>query len=166
MIEINYATSNYWVLDTGCASHISSNVQGLEKSRDLHRDEVDLRVGNGAKVAILAVGSYCLSLPLGLSLYLNNCYYVPSMNRKLISISMLDSEGFTFVIKNGSFSIYKDEICYGIGHCINDLYILDLDKQNYHVDSSKRLKIKGFLPYLSLALSFRTCKWETHSKTL
>ena len=34
---------------------------------------------------------------------LNNCYYVPSMNRNLISIPMLDSEGFTFVIKNGSF---------------------------------------------------------------
>ena len=47
-------------------------LQGLKKSRDLHRDEVNLRVGNGAKVATLAVGSYCLSLPSGLLLNLNN----------------------------------------------------------------------------------------------
>ena len=55
---------------------------------------------------------------------------------------MLDSKGFTFVIKNCSFSIYKDEICYGIGRCINDFSILYLDKKNYHVDNSKSLKSK------------------------
>ena len=66
------------------------NVQGLKKSRDLHIDDVDLRVGNGAKVAALVVGSYCLSLASGRLLNLNNCYYVPSMNRNFISISMLD----------------------------------------------------------------------------
>ena len=55
---------------------------------------------------------------------------------------MLNSEGFTFVTKNGCFSIYKVEICYGVGRCINGFYILDLDKQNYHVNNSKRLKSK------------------------
>ena len=82
-------------------------MKGLKKSRDLAKGEVDLRVGNGAKVATLAVGTYCLSLPSGLLLDLNNCYYVPSMNRNLISISVLDSEGYNFVIKNGSFGFIK-----------------------------------------------------------
>ena len=107
MIKINFANSNSWVLDTGCGSHICANVQGLKKSRDLHKDEVDLRVGNGAKVAALAVGSYCLSLPSGVLLNLNNCYYVSSINRDLISNLMLDSEGITFVIKNGTFQFTK-----------------------------------------------------------
>ncbi|KAI5419605.1 hypothetical protein KIW84_043680 [Lathyrus oleraceus] len=44
--------------DTGCGSHICTNVQGLKRSRDLAKGEVDLRVGNGAKVAALAVGTY------------------------------------------------------------------------------------------------------------
>ena len=140
MIEINFAISNSWVLDTGCGSHICTNVQGLRDKRDLMKGEVDLRVANGAKVATLGVGNYCLSLPSRLLLELNNCYYVPAMNRNLISIYALDDEGFEFMIKNGSFSIFKDNVCYGVGRRNNGLYILDLDKQSYHVDNHKRLK--------------------------
>ncbi|KAI5435633.1 hypothetical protein KIW84_022156 [Lathyrus oleraceus] len=47
---INLSTSASWVLDTGCGSHICTNVQGLKGSRDLEKGEVDLRVGNEAKV--------------------------------------------------------------------------------------------------------------------
>ena len=94
VIEINLATTNSWVFDTGCGSHIISNVQGLRKSRRLAKGEVDLRVGNGAKVAALAVGTYSLSLPSGLVLELNNCYFVPAITKNIISVSVLDSEGF------------------------------------------------------------------------
>ncbi|CAJ2644822.1 unnamed protein product [Trifolium pratense] len=66
VIEINLSTSSTWVLDTGCGSHICTNVQGLQKSRDLAKGEVDLRVGNGARVAALAVGVFNLTLPYGL----------------------------------------------------------------------------------------------------
>ena len=70
VIEINLSTSTSWVLDTGCATHICNNVQGLRRSRRLTRGEVDLRVGNGARVAALTVGSYILTLPCGLVLEL------------------------------------------------------------------------------------------------
>ena len=49
-------------MDTGYGSYICANIQEQKKSRDLHRDEVDLWWGNGVKVTILAVESYCLSL--------------------------------------------------------------------------------------------------------
>ena len=39
-------------------------MQGLKKSRKLAKGEVDLRVGNGARVVALAVGIYTLSLPV------------------------------------------------------------------------------------------------------
>ena len=81
-----------------------------KKNRDIHIDEVDLCIGNRVIVAALAIGSYYLSLPSELLLNLNNYYYIFSMNRNLLLNSMLDFEGFTFVMKNGSFSIYKDEI--------------------------------------------------------
>ncbi|KAG8478355.1 hypothetical protein CXB51_028118 [Gossypium anomalum] len=66
VIDINLSTTAYWVLDTGCGSHICTSVQGLQRSRTLARGDVDLRVGNGARVAALAVGTYTLSLPSGL----------------------------------------------------------------------------------------------------
>ncbi|KAG8471763.1 hypothetical protein CXB51_036969 [Gossypium anomalum] len=63
VIDINLSTTTSWVLDTGCGSHICTSVQGLQRSRTLARGDVDLRVGNGARVAALAVGTYTLSLP-------------------------------------------------------------------------------------------------------
>ena len=55
VIEVNLSISVSWVLDTGCGSHICVNVQGLKNSRSLAKGEVDLRVGNGARVAALTV---------------------------------------------------------------------------------------------------------------
>ncbi|KAG8489272.1 hypothetical protein CXB51_017288 [Gossypium anomalum] len=66
VIDINLSTTTSWVLDTGCGSHICTSVQGLQRSRTLARGDVDLRVGNGARVAALTVGTYTLSLPSGL----------------------------------------------------------------------------------------------------
>jgi hypothetical protein len=61
VIEVNVTTSTSWVLDTGCGSHICTNVQGLNESRRLAKGEVDLRVGNGARVVPQVVGTFQLS---------------------------------------------------------------------------------------------------------
>ncbi|PKI48303.1 hypothetical protein CRG98_031305, partial [Punica granatum] len=110
VIEINVSTaSTSWVLDTGCGAHICGNVQDLRNSRSLAKGEVDLRVGNGARVAALTVGTYHLSLPTGLVLDLDDCYYVPAISRNIISISCLDKKGFCFTIKNKCCSMYMDD---------------------------------------------------------
>ncbi|KAK8984890.1 hypothetical protein V6N11_064436 [Hibiscus sabdariffa] len=54
VIDVNLSTSSSWVLDTGCGSHICTSVQGLHTRRNLAKGDVDLRVGNGARVAALA----------------------------------------------------------------------------------------------------------------
>ncbi|KAK8640398.1 hypothetical protein V6N13_008152 [Hibiscus sabdariffa] len=56
--------------------------QGLHMRRNLAKGDVDLRVGNGARVDALAVGTYVLSLPSGLVLNLENCYFVPGKMTK------------------------------------------------------------------------------------
>jgi len=113
VLEINLSTSSSWVLDTGCATHICNNVQGLRRSRRLMHGEVDLRVGNGAKVAALTVGSYLITLPCGLVLELNNCYYVPAINRNLISVSCLVNNGYEINIDCDQCVIRKNGIFYG-----------------------------------------------------
>ena len=42
VIEVNLSISTSWVLDTGCASHICTDVQALRNSRALTKGEVDL----------------------------------------------------------------------------------------------------------------------------
>ena len=88
VIEINLATSfSDWVLDTGSCAHICSNVQALSKRRMLNKGEVQLRVGNGASVAAIAIGCVELCLPSGLVLNLSSVYFVPSISKNIISIS-------------------------------------------------------------------------------
>ncbi|KAK8975005.1 hypothetical protein V6N11_000282 [Hibiscus sabdariffa] len=59
VIDVNMSTSSSWVLDIDCGSHICTSVQGLHTRRNLAKGDVDLRVGNGARVAALAArGGY------------------------------------------------------------------------------------------------------------
>ena len=68
------------------------------------KGEVDLRVGNGARVTTLAVATYDITLPSGLFL---------SLSRNIISVSCLNKIGFEFIIRNNKCSIYHDDVFYG-----------------------------------------------------
>ena len=63
MIELFSRNSepSTWVLDTGCGTHLCNNVQGLRNSRRLRNGEVDLHLGNGAKLAAMCVGTYSIA---------------------------------------------------------------------------------------------------------
>ena len=78
------------------------------------KGEVHLRMGNGARVFALTVGTCYLTLPNGLVLQLSNCCYVPIMSKNIISISCLDNDGFYFIIKNNNLSIYHGDIFFGV----------------------------------------------------
>ncbi|KAL0449174.1 UNVERIFIED_CONTAM: hypothetical protein Slati_1473800 [Sesamum latifolium] len=58
VVEVNMiSNSASWVLDTGCGAHICNDLQVLERSRRLSKDEMILRLGDGKAVAAEAVGS-------------------------------------------------------------------------------------------------------------
>ena len=74
VIEINtISQNNKWVLVIDYGLHICIDMQGLRNSKRLNKGELDLRVGNGARVAALAIGTYVLNLPSGLLLNLDDC---------------------------------------------------------------------------------------------
>lgn len=89
----------------------------------------------------MAVGTYELTLPSGLLLLLNNCYYVPALSRNIISVSCLDNEGFTFLIKNKKCSIQYEDMLYCTADSYDGLYILNLEKPNndniYNINNKK-----------------------------
>src|SRR4051812_44972834 len=57
------APNSSWVYDTGSVIHICNSLQGLVRTRSVARGEVDIRVGNKARVAALEVGTMQLHLP-------------------------------------------------------------------------------------------------------
>jgi hypothetical protein len=136
VIEINLATSiSNWVLDTGSCANICSNVQALKNKRLLGKGEMQLRVGNGASVATVAVGYLDLYFPSGLVLELSSIYFVFSISKNIISVSCMDMDGFTFSIKDQCFSFYRDGIFYGSSQVVNGLYILEMDNQVLNINN-------------------------------
>jgi hypothetical protein len=59
-----------------------------------------LRVDIGASVV---VGDLDLHLPSGLILELSSVYFIPSIYRNIISVSCMDIDGFTFLLKINAF---------------------------------------------------------------
>ncbi|KAK1678300.1 hypothetical protein QYE76_039148 [Lolium multiflorum] len=96
----------------------------LKNKRRLLKDEVTMRVGNGSKVDVIAVGTLPLHLPSGLVLNLNNCYFVPALSMNIISGSCLMQDGYSFKSENNSCSIFMNNIFYG--HEKNASYLLEI----------------------------------------
>ena len=86
MIDLCFSVNmdSTWVLDTRCTSHVCNMLQVLKTHRMLAKGEVDLRMGNEAKVAAVAVGEVNLKLVTGHSLVLDACYYIPSIIKNII----------------------------------------------------------------------------------
>lgn len=82
------------------------------------RGERSLRVANGMEAEIQAIGSVSLVLNNGFVMKLNDVLYVPSMRRNLISISLLDNDGYSCNFGHGMCLIYfnNDNVGRAIRH--------------------------------------------------
>ena len=69
------------------------------------------------------------------------------MSRNIISVSCLDNDGFTFIIKNNAITIHHEDIFYGNALLNNGLYVLNLEtnKPIYNIDT-KRVKLNELNP--------------------
>ena len=84
-IFLSYQDSASWVLDIGCTSHICNDSQRVRSKRKLRKGVVELRMGNGARVDVVALGVVNLKLPSRNYLSLEECHYVPSIVKNIIS---------------------------------------------------------------------------------
>ncbi|KAI3692837.1 hypothetical protein L6452_32661 [Arctium lappa] len=74
-IDLFTSDSDSWVLDTRCGTHICTTFKGLRSEEKMKPGQIELRMGNGAKVAAIAEGTFDMKLPNGLILALSNCLY-------------------------------------------------------------------------------------------
>ena len=58
MIDTYLSYRDYvsWVLDDGCTSHICNDLQRVTSNRKLRKGEVELRMGNDIRVAVMELG--------------------------------------------------------------------------------------------------------------
>ena len=85
VIKVNTVSpDNIWVYDTSCGSYIWIDMHGLRKNRKLTKGEYDFKVGNGARVVVVAIWTYVLNLPSDLCLNLDDCFYEVALTRTLV----------------------------------------------------------------------------------
>ncbi|KAL0294916.1 UNVERIFIED_CONTAM: Transposon Ty2-OR2 Gag-Pol polyprotein [Sesamum radiatum] len=96
----------------------------LQRSRRLSKDEMILRLGDGKVVAVEAVGSLHLVVSSYIRIDLKSVYFMPSMVQNIISIPMLDNEGFKFLINKSCFYLVFDDVYHLLGTLVTGLYIL------------------------------------------
>ena len=102
-----------------------------------------MRVGNGSKVNVIAIGTLPLHLPLGLVLDLNNYYLVPALIMNIISESCLVRDGYSFKLEDNGCSIYMNNIFYGHASLKSGLFLLNLDCSDTHIHNieAKRCRV-------------------------
>jgi hypothetical protein len=104
VIEINtlVSSSESWVFDNGSMIHTCISLQWLSLTIRFAMGELDVSVGNGAKVAAIAADTYHLPLHSGLVLGLNNCYCIPTLSKNITSSSCFkEVDGYEIIIKRG-----------------------------------------------------------------
>ena len=115
-------------------------MQGLRNNRRLNKGELDLHMGNGAKVAALVVGTYVLNLPNGRLLNFDDCYYVPALTKNIIYVSYLNKKDFHLTFSNNGCFIMLNDDLYASGTLYNGIHILDMSNPILIVHDNKRHK--------------------------
>lgn len=116
---INVQPFSFW-LDSGSPLHITNTLQGFIRKRAPRSDENHVCVGNGLRVAVKAIGVLKLDLGSGNVLFLDNVFFVPSMRRNLLSVSLLVKNGCSFFIDNFGIKISRNSQLIGSGSIVND----------------------------------------------
>ncbi|KAJ9561918.1 hypothetical protein OSB04_007078 [Centaurea solstitialis] len=141
MIDCLITSYESWVIDTGSGNHICNHFQGFTRRETLRKDRSNLRVGEGTPLIAEAVGSYSLSLPSGLVLELENCYYVPKMIKNVLSFDLLVDQGFYYKYDYKMLFVFKNNIFYFKATPVNGLYTVNLQDNNNEIyNISKRSK--------------------------
>ena len=103
-------------------------MQELVRTRRVAQAEIDIRVGNKARVAALEVGTMQLQLPSGFIVGLNNCYYIPALSRNIISASCLMSQGYEFNLKDNGCLFHLNGMFHGYAPIVDGLFILNWNR--------------------------------------
>nr|GEX77528.1 zinc finger, CCHC-type [Tanacetum cinerariifolium] len=112
-------------------------------AKKLKRGSLYLYVGNGVRAEVEAIRSFDLVLPNGLIIVLDNCHYVPSVTRGVVSISRLVDKGFTQCFTDFGLSVSLNNMLYFNAITVNGIYEIDMRDSTLPIVNSKHVLKKG-----------------------
>jgi hypothetical protein len=112
--------STTWWLDSGANVHVCSDAS-LFSSYQVTLDSSVL-MGNGSHASVHGVGTVDLKLTSGKIVQLKNMEHVPSINKNLVSGSLLCRDGFKVVLESNKFVVSKCGQFIGKGYVCGGLF--------------------------------------------
>jgi hypothetical protein len=94
-----YYSLNTWWIDSSATVHVLNSSQGFLSVRTT-RGERNLKVADGSEVRVEGIWSLPLVLHGGFTLLLKNVLYVLLLQRNLISVSLLEDDGYECLFGN------------------------------------------------------------------
>jgi len=92
-LYVSYSKTTWWI-DSGATVYVANSLQGFSSTRTTAKRERHIRVANGVRADVEAVGDVSLELASDFTLLLRDVLYVPSLQRNLISVSRLDDDDY------------------------------------------------------------------------
>jgi hypothetical protein len=133
MKDVGYSTSPTvlsvcnspdWWIDTGANTHVCSDVS-MFSSYQVART-CSVLMGNGSRASVRGVGTVDLKFTSGKTIQLKNVQHVPSINKNLVSGSLLCRDGFKLVFESNKVVISKCGQFVGKGYVCRGLFRLSL----------------------------------------
>jgi hypothetical protein len=120
-----YSLNTRWI-DSGATVHVTNSSQEFLGARTT-RGERNLKVTDGREAKVEAIGSLPLVLHGGFTLILNNVLYVPSLQRNIISVSLLEDDGYESLCGNNECTVMFNDKVVGLAPRQGMLYVLSLN---------------------------------------
>ncbi|PHT55139.1 hypothetical protein CQW23_03625 [Capsicum baccatum] len=98
-----------WWMDPGATRHVCANKELFSSFAPAQVEEM-IYMANSATAKVEGTGKVGLKMTSGKVFTLNNVLYVPDLHRNLISVSLLDKNGFKCVTISGKNIISKGEV--------------------------------------------------------
>ena len=128
------------MLDSGCIKHISNNLTNFSEHKPFATPSF-ATLADAAKTSMSTLSSGKVTGIIevsgkALTVQLDNVLYCPSIAYRLISVSALDSKGFTTVFSDGEARITKKNATIGTGTLKGGQYWLGITLPTTSVASS------------------------------
>ncbi|KAH9754791.1 hypothetical protein KPL71_015554 [Citrus sinensis] len=112
--------SDEWILDSSCTYHMCPNKGCFFSFKELDGGVVFMGNDNACKT--MGIGTNQLKNHDGSIQVLRDVRYVPSLNKNLISLGVLESKGFTITLRDGLLKVVVGALTVMKGTRINNLY--------------------------------------------
>ena len=107
-------------MDTGAASHVTSRKDFF--SSYTPGDFGTLSMGNETVSRVVGISTICLETSVGTKLVLNNVKHAPDVRLHLISVGVLDDEGYVSTNGDGKWNLIKGSLVVARGNKRGGLY--------------------------------------------